>query len=142
MASPLPLKLKLQILCGDEVAMGPGKADLLEAIAQHHSISAAGRAMGMSYRRTWLLVDAMNRCWQGPLVATTPGNQKAGAQLTPLGEAILAQYRALQDEVEQVSTQRLTALVDQLLLPSPRPQRHRDKQEGDKQEGDEPSAGA
>ncbi|WP_421838979.1 winged helix-turn-helix domain-containing protein [Novosphingobium sp.] len=140
MASPLPLKLKLQILCGDEVAMGPGKADLLEAIAQHHSISAAGRAMGMSYRRTWLLVDAMNRCWQGPLVATTPGNQKAGAQLTPLGEAILAQYRALQDEVEQVSTQRLTALVDQLLLPSPRPQRHRDKQEGDKREGDEAPA--
>ncbi len=125
MTLKFPLRLKIQIMCGDEVAMGPGKADLLEAIARHHSISAAGRAMGMSYRRTWLLVDAMNRCWQQPLVATTPGNQKAGAQLTPLGETILAQYRALQGEVEQVSTERLAALVERLLLPVPRPPRHK-----------------
>lgn len=129
MAVQIPLKLKIQIMCGDEVAMGPGKADLLDAIAQHHSISAAGRAMGMSYRRSWLLVDAMNRCWQGPLVATTPGNQKAGAHLTELGETILSHYRALQGEVEQVSTQRLAALVDQLLLPAPRPPRRREPSE-------------
>ncbi len=58
-----PLKLKAQIYCGDEIAMGPGKADLLEAIEREGSISKAGQAMGMSYRRTWLLVDAMNRCW-------------------------------------------------------------------------------
>lgn len=131
MAVQTPLKLKLQILCGDEVAMGPGKADLLEAIAQHHSISAAGRALGMSYRRTWLLVDAMNRCWQGPLVATMPGNQKAGAQLTALGKSILDEYRALQREVEALSAARLASLVDRLLLPSPRPQRHRDKPQAD-----------
>lgn len=124
MAPQTPFKLKLQILCGEEIAMGPGKADLLDAIAEHHSISAAGRAMGMSYRRAWLLVDAMNRCWQGPLVATVPGNQKAGAHLTELGSAILAQYRALQREVEQVSTARLADLVAQSLLPAPRlPQR-------------------
>ncbi|WP_054123285.1 winged helix-turn-helix domain-containing protein [Novosphingobium sp. AAP93] len=131
MALQLPLRLKLQIMCGDEVAMGPGKADLLDAIVQHHSISAAGRAMGMSYRRTWMLVDAMNRCWQGPLVATTPGNQKAGAQLTELGEAILAQYRALQSEVEQVISERLAALVEKLLLPAPRPARRRTTTEAD-----------
>jgi len=115
-----PLKLKIQIMCGDEIAMGPGKADLLDAIAEHRSISAAGRAMGMSYRRTWLLVDAMNRCWQGPLVATTPGNQKAGAHLTDLGAAILVQYRKLQSDTERVGTDRLAAIVDQL-LPVPRP---------------------
>jgi molybdate transport system regulatory protein len=57
------LKISIRILCGEEIAMGPGKADLLEAIAAQGSISAAGRAMGMSYRRAWLLVDAMNRCW-------------------------------------------------------------------------------
>lgn len=125
MAPEVPFKLKLQILCGEEVAMGPGKADLLEAIATHRSISAAGRAMGMSYRRTWLLVDTMNRCWHGPLVATVPGNQKAGAHLTELGAAILAQYRALQREVEQVSTARLADLVAQSLLPAPRPAQHR-----------------
>ncbi len=50
-----PLKLKAQVICGDEFAMGPGKADLLEAIDREGSISAAGRALGMSYRRTWLL---------------------------------------------------------------------------------------
>ncbi|MCX7283848.1 MAG: LysR family transcriptional regulator [Novosphingobium sp.] len=125
MAPQTPFKLKVQILCGDEIAMGPGKADLLEAIAEHRSISAAGRMMGMSYRRTWLLVDAMNRCWQSPLVATTPGNQKAGAHLTELGATILAQYRALQREVEQVSVARLAPLVEKSLLPAPRPAQRR-----------------
>ena len=82
------LKLKLQLYCGDEIAMGPGKADLLEAIAREGSISAAGRAMGMSYRRAWLLVDTMNRCFRSPLVETHPGGGKqAGAKLTPAGEA-------------------------------------------------------
>jgi molybdate transport system regulatory protein len=120
MTRPSPLKLKIQIMCGDEIAMGPGKADLLDAIAEHCSISAAGRALGMSYRRTWLLVDAMNRCWQGPLVATVPGNQKAGAHLTPLGEAVLARYRQLQGEAEHAASAGFAAIAD-LLLAAPLP---------------------
>ena len=96
------LKLKLQLFCGDEIAMGPGKADLLEAIAREGSISAAGRALGMSYRRAWLLVDTMNRCFSIPLVETHPGGGKnAGARLTPEGEAALAAYRSLSVQVEQ-----------------------------------------
>jgi molybdate transport system regulatory protein len=95
------LKLKLQLYCGDEIAMGPGKADLLEAIARAGSISAAGRDLGMSYRRAWLLVDTMNRCFQAPLVETHPGGGKnAGAKLTPAGEAALAAYRALSAQVQ------------------------------------------
>ena len=95
------LKLKLQLYCGDEIAMGPGKADLLDAIAREGSISAAGRAMGMSYRRAWLLVDTMNRCFHAPLVETHPGGGKqAGARLTPQGEAALAAYRTLSAQVE------------------------------------------
>src|SRR6188768_3865285 len=94
------LKLKLQLYCGDEIAMGPGKADLLEAIAREGSISAAGRAMGMSYRRAWLLVDTMNRCFRAPLVETHPGGGKqAGAKLTVEGEAALAAYRAMSAQV-------------------------------------------
>lgn len=120
MTRPSPLKLKIQIMCGDEIAMGPGKADLLDAIVEHRSISAAGRAMGMSYRRTWLLVDAMNRCWQGPLVATTPGNQKAGAHLTPVGEEVLAQYRKLQSDAEREGSAGFAAIAGHL-LPAPRP---------------------
>ncbi|HZV10515.1 MAG TPA: LysR family transcriptional regulator, partial [Novosphingobium sp.] len=90
------LKIKLQIYCGEEIAMGPGKADLLQAIAAHGSITAAGKAMGMSYRRAWLLVDVMNRCWAEPLVATAPGRAGgSGARLTPAGKAVLATYLAL-----------------------------------------------
>jgi molybdate transport system regulatory protein len=91
------LKISIRILCGDEIAMGPGKADLLDAIARTGSISGAGRAMGMSYRRAWLLVDAMNRCWAHPLVETMAGGAaRSGAQLSATGRAVLAQYRALQ----------------------------------------------
>ncbi len=95
---PIKIKIKIQLYCGDEIAMGPGKADLLDAIADHGSISAAGRALGMSYRRTWMLVDVMNRCWNEPLVETLAGGSHGGgARVTAAGQEILAQYRALQD---------------------------------------------
>lgn len=136
MTRPSPLKLKIQIMCGDEIAMGPGKADLLDAIAEHRSISAAGRAMGMSYRRTWLLVDAMNRCWQAALVSTTPGNQKAGAHLTSVGEEVLAQYRKLQSDAEREGRAGLAA-IEGYLLSAPRPPK---RSEGGLQE--DPNAAA
>ncbi|WP_066713652.1 winged helix-turn-helix domain-containing protein, partial [Sphingomonas adhaesiva] len=83
-----PLKLKAQILCGEAIALGPGKADLLEAIAEHGSISAAGRALGISYRRCWLLVDEMNRCWRERLVVTGRGGG-GGAAVTDAGRRVL-----------------------------------------------------
>lgn len=90
------IKIKIQIFCGDEIAMGPGKADLLDAIAREGSISAAGRALGMSYRRTWMLVDTMNRCWRAPLVETAAGGSHGGgARVTELGQRVVEQYRAL-----------------------------------------------
>ena len=95
------LKLKLQLYCGEEIAMGPGKADLLAAIQRTGSISAAGRDLGMSYRRAWLLVDTMNRCFRRPLVEAHPGGGKnAGAKLTVEGQNALAAYRALSAQVE------------------------------------------
>ncbi len=104
------LKIKIQIYCGDQIAMGPGKADLLDAIAAEGSISAAGRKLGMSYRRCWLLVDVMNRCWAEPLVATS----SEGAQLTESGVAILTAYRGLQANMDGISTQGAAALERQL----------------------------
>ncbi|OYW46231.1 MAG: ModE family transcriptional regulator [Novosphingobium sp. 12-63-9] len=96
-----PLKIKVQLLCGGEVAMGPGKADLLDAIAEHGSISAAARAMGMSYRRAWQLVDMMNRCWAEPIIETSPGSARGkGAQLTGFGADVLGRYRALLAKLE------------------------------------------
>ncbi|MFA5968066.1 MAG: LysR family transcriptional regulator [Sphingomonas sp.] len=109
------LKLKAQILCGTEAAMGPGKADLLEAIDRTGSISAAGRAMGMSYRKTWLLVDSMNRCWRDKLVdATAGGGSARGARLTAAGRDVLAAYRALEDHMAAAVEQDVTALAAML----------------------------
>lgn len=80
--------------------MGPGKAALLEAIDREGSISGAGRALGMSYRRTWLLVDSMNRCWTDRLVDTTPGGgREKGARLTDCGREVLAAWRALETDL-------------------------------------------
>ena len=91
-------KLKAQFFRGDEIAFGPGKADLLEAIGREGSISGGARAMGMSYRRGWLLVDAMNRCFSVPLVeAHRGGGRTGGAALTPAGRTVLARYRALEE---------------------------------------------
>ena len=99
------VRLKLQLYCGEEIAMGPGKADLLEAIDRAGSISGAGRALGMSYRRAWMLVDTMNRCFHQPLVEATPGGGKgAGARVTPAGRRALDAYRALSAQAELAST--------------------------------------
>ena len=116
-----PLKLKAQMFCGVETAMGPGKADLLEAIDREGSISGAGRAMGMSYRRAWLLVDTMNRCWAETLVATTPGGGAGkGAQLTPCGRAVLEAYRALEAELVTAARSPALAKLEGLIAPQPR----------------------
>ncbi|MDP3814827.1 winged helix-turn-helix domain-containing protein [Pseudomonas sp.] len=90
------LDLKIRLYNGADIAMGPGKAELLEAIQQHGSISAAARALGMSYRRAWLLVETMNRSFKQPLVSTLAGGkQGGGTQLTALGVQVLRRYRAL-----------------------------------------------
>jgi molybdate transport system regulatory protein len=120
-----PLKLKAQVLCGDELAMGPGKADLLEAIRAEGSISGAGRKLGMSYRRTWLLVDAMNRCWAQPLVeAVAGGGQQKGARLTQAGGEILAAYRALEASIAQAADGEILKAMTAKLRTEPRPSQH------------------
>ncbi len=89
--------LKLRLLLGDMIAMGPGKADLLEAIREAGSISAAGRKLGIGYRRAWALVDAMNQCFREPLVEGSAGGAKGGgARVTPTGEEVLRIFRAIQ----------------------------------------------
>ena len=113
-----PLKLKVQLFCGDRHAMGPGKADLLEAIEQEGSVPAAGRAMGMSYRKCRLLVDRMNHTWTGPLVEANG----AGARLTDLGRDVLAGFRAVEAQMREAvaADQHLSSLL-QRLLAAPRP---------------------
>lgn len=94
------IKIQARVMLDDEIAFGPGKADLLIAIQTTGSISAAGKHLGMSYRRAWLLVDAMNRCFQHPLVETaTGGTQGGGTRLTPLGLDVLQRYQQLQQDI-------------------------------------------
>lgn len=89
--------IRIRILCGEEIAMGQGKADLLEAIGECGSISAAGRKLGLSYRKAWLMVDEMNRCFASPVVGTTKGGTSGGgARVSEVGKEALRQYRVLQ----------------------------------------------
>ena len=87
--------LRLQFPSG--LTFGPRKAALLAGIRENGSIAAAGRRMGMSYKRAWLLVDTMNRCFRVPVVAAAKGGPAGGgARLTPLGAEVLAAYRRMQ----------------------------------------------
>ncbi|MDE8346947.1 MAG: LysR family transcriptional regulator [Acidocella sp.] len=91
------LEMRVRLLSGHVVIMGPGRADLLMHIAQTGSIAAAGRQMGMSYKRAWALVEAMNAGFEGPLVAATKGGAGGGgAHLTALGARVLAAYRGFE----------------------------------------------
>jgi molybdate transport system regulatory protein len=95
-----PLKIKAQLFCGDWHAMGPGKADLVEAIDREGSVPAAARALGMSYRKSWMLVERMNSAFVGPLVLTRRnGGPAKGATVTDLGREVVSTFRALEAAV-------------------------------------------
>lgn len=116
------LKLKTQIFCDDVPAFGPGKADLLDAIAREGSIAGAGRALGMSYRRSWMLVDEMNRCFNEKLVETLAGGGRVrGARLTSAGSAILAAFRELEAATAHVAESAAYRTVAGMMLDRPRP---------------------
>jgi molybdate transport system regulatory protein len=94
--------LTLRILGAGAPAMGPGKAELIERIAQTGSISAAAREMGMSYRRAWQLVEALNATYREPVVVTAIGGQRGGgATVTPYGVRLAAQFRSMEDKASQ-----------------------------------------
>ena len=89
--------LTLRVLGGGAPAIGPGKAELIERIGETGSISAAARAMGMSYRRAWQLVEALNRDFRRPVVTTAVGGTRGGgAQVTPFGRRVVAAFRAME----------------------------------------------
>lgn len=104
--------LRIRIVFGPGAFLGPGKADLLDAIARTGSISAAGREMRMSYKRAWQLVEAMNALFRAPLVESTRGGPRGGgAVLTEAGEEVLAAYRGLEAAAHAGGTPHLEALA-------------------------------
>ncbi|PZN93554.1 MAG: LysR family transcriptional regulator [Hyphomicrobiales bacterium] len=99
--------------------LGPGKIDLLEAISETGSISGAGRAMKMSYRRAWLLVDNLNRMFRQPLVEAAPGGAKGGgAHLTAMGREVVAHYRAMESKALKAAAIHIDALQDAAAEPA------------------------
>ncbi|RZH11672.1 winged helix-turn-helix domain-containing protein [Acinetobacter pittii] len=96
------LKLQIRIFLEQNIAFGPGKADLLEAIERTGSISQAAKYMNMSYRRAWQLVDTMNQCFETALVETqTGGTHGGGAAVTALGQKVLQNYRQMEINARQ-----------------------------------------
>lgn len=109
--------VKIRLHINDKIALGPGKADLLEAIIQYGSISAAGRAMGMSYKRAWDLVNTMNESFAKPIVLTAKGGSHGGgAEVTELGKQILNHYRQAQSQAEKAIEQQMNTLSRELTL--------------------------
>jgi molybdate transport system regulatory protein len=104
-------RLTLRIDFDQAGSVGPGKIRLLELVRDTGSISAAGRAMDMSYRRAWLLIDALNKMFRDPVVTTKLGGKAGGgAALTPFGEALLGKYRDMELVAHAALRPHLTAL--------------------------------
>ncbi|MEO8420179.1 MAG: LysR family transcriptional regulator [Hyphomicrobium sp.] len=99
----------VRILIG-EMVLGPGKVDLLESIGRTGSISAAGRELGMSYRRAWLLVDALNHMFPDTLVSAAPGGSRGGgAKLTDYGRGVAAAYRRVEARARSAMREEMAA---------------------------------
>ena len=107
--------LKIRITHNKVTVMGPGKADLLDAIQTYGSISAAAKSMKMSYRRAWELVDLMNQSFQQPLVKTSPGGSHGGgAQITAHGLFILNSYRSIVSKANLATEHELNDILNSL----------------------------
>ena len=95
---------RLRVLCGELIALGPGKAKLLEAIESAGTLAEAASQLGMSYMRAWKLVQTMNASFKEPLVATSRGGSERGhASLTDTGRAVLALYRQMEEAAGQAA---------------------------------------
>ncbi|MYM56238.1 winged helix-turn-helix domain-containing protein [Thalassovita mangrovi] len=111
-------KFRIRVVFGPDEMIGPGKAELLEHIAETGSIAAAGRKMGMSYKRAWQLVETLNRMFKTPLVESSRGGAKGGgATITETGQAVLEEYRALEAQARragQVHIDRLQQMLSDI----------------------------
>ncbi|HEX7389254.1 MAG TPA: ModE family transcriptional regulator [Acidiphilium sp.] len=114
--------LRIRVVLGDGLIIGPGRADLLEGIRDTGSIAAAGRRMGMSYKRAWQLAEALNTTFHSPVIQAAKGGiAGGGAQLTPLGAAVLEAYRKLQSAAAEAGAEAFSVLTAALPAASGQP---------------------
>ena len=100
----MPPRLTLRVDLGPKQSIGPGKMRLLDAVADTGSISSAGRKLGMSYRRAWMLIDDLNSSFRRKVVSTTLGGKEGGgAKLTPFGEELVKRYRAIEENATKAT---------------------------------------
>jgi molybdate transport system regulatory protein len=108
-------RLTLRVDFGANRSIGPGKVRLLEAVGRTGSISRAGRELGMSYRRAWLLINDMNLCFRQSVVTAQPGgSQGGGAKLTTFGEKLIRDYRAIENGALRAAKSHLRGLESSL----------------------------
>jgi molybdate transport system regulatory protein len=104
-------RIRIRIYFGAEHSVGPGKVQLLEAVRQLGSISAAARSMGMAYRHAWELIDDMNQCFRSPVVTGTSGGRAGGgATLTPFGEEVVRRFRSMEKRARKAMARDVEAL--------------------------------
>lgn len=102
-----------RIYIGDDIALGPGKIDLLRQVGETRSIAAAARALGLPYKRAWLLIDSLNQGFGRPVVETaTGGKGGGGTSLTKLGQQLIERYDALETSLNAGAGRELQALRD------------------------------
>lgn len=112
--------LQLRISLNPKTQLGPGKAELLQAVDETGSIAAAGRRMGMSYKRAWYLIDTMNAYFREPVVVSVKGGSaRGGAQLTATGRTVLKSYRRMEQKARR-SIARDLAVLASLAVKKPR----------------------
>lgn len=107
------IRVRFRIDLAEGLSIGPGKIELLELLDREGSISAAARAMGISYRQAWLLLDSLNRGFGEPVFQTeTGGRRGGGARTTVFGRRLAERYRALEKSVDRIAQQTLGELAD------------------------------
>jgi molybdate transport system regulatory protein len=111
-------RVAIRIDLGAGVSLGPGKIALIEAILRTGSISAAAREIGMSYRRAWLHVDALNRMFAEPSVVTSPGRRGGGAEVTAFGRRLVELFSSIRAGAEMAGRGELAELTGKL-APAP-----------------------
>jgi molybdate transport system regulatory protein len=107
--------ITLEIRLPNGATFGPQDVALIEAIRRQRSIIGGSRALGLSYRKCWLCVDALNRTFESPVVATFPGRRGSGAEITAFGERLVALYRSIErhaGNAAKKSLEELTASLD------------------------------
>lgn len=114
--------IRIRIDFAQNVNVGPGKIALLEAIKSTGSISDAARALGMSYRRAWMLINSLKQGFSEAVsVSSTGGAGGGGARVTSFGSSLIKQYRMLEREVGRLGAQRLTDIIPHVIAKAPLP---------------------